>query len=143
MAGSRSGSLRGAVRAWCSGLCLVAGLQLTGCTGGATSAGSPTQEAGGTLSLRQVCPGVHAAYDRLIAADPASAHVFEEIVQRLRTAADDPTRREVDPVVGAAHDLAAADRVAFPAARDQLYAAVSGLSRSCAAVDSPILHGGH
>jgi hypothetical protein len=122
---------------------VVAGFQLMiGC--GTTAADTEDrQESGGALSLRQVCPGVHAAYDRLVASDPASARVFEQIVGRLRAASERRTRDEVVPVVDAAHALAGVDRAGFPVARDRLYAAVSRFSSSCATVGSPILHDGH
>jgi hypothetical protein len=107
---------------------------------GAGEARRPATEPNRVLGLREACPGVHVAYDGLVAADPVSARAFEESVRRLWQAGVDETRAGVTPVLEAAGTLARADRVTFPAARDRLYAAVSRLSAACASLGSPILH---
>jgi hypothetical protein len=76
----------------------------------------------------------------LVASDPASATAFEESVRRLAAIGVDETRAALAPVLDAAGSLAQADRASFPQARDGVYAAISALSASCAALGAPILH---
>lgn len=124
--------------AWLCCLCLVA---TAGC--GSSRESSDRAEPTRTLSLRSACPGVHTAYDSLIASDPASAAVFHESVRRVWEAGVDETRHAVAPLLDATAVLADADRSSFPAARDGVYTAIVRLSASCATYGSPILHGGH
>jgi hypothetical protein len=86
---------------------------------------------------------VHLAYDSLVASDPASAQVFEDSVRRIADVGVDETRTALAPVVTAAGELASADRSAFPAARDRVFAAISQLSATCTTYGVPILHSGH
>jgi hypothetical protein len=92
------------------------------------------------MRLSQACPGVHVAYDALVAADPASARVFQESLRRLSSVGVDETRDAIAPVISAADDLADADRARFPAARDEVYNAIVRLSATCASLGVPILH---
>jgi hypothetical protein len=113
---------------------------------GTTSSGNdpttPTSspDPGHTLVLARACPGVHLAYDALVASDPASTSAFEESVRRLSEIGVDETRTALAPVLDAAGTLAKADREAFPQARDGVYAAISRLSATCATLGAPILH---
>jgi hypothetical protein len=92
------------------------------------------------MRLSQACPGVHAAYDALVAADPSSARLFKQSLERLSRVGVDETRDAIAPVITAAGDLAEADRDSFPAARDAVYRAIVTLSATCATYGSPILH---
>lgn len=92
------------------------------------------------MTLRAACPGVHLAYDSLVAADPASARVFQDSLRRVWEAGVDQAREAVKPLLDASAVLAGADRSSFPAARDGVYAQVVTLSAMCATLGSPILH---
>jgi hypothetical protein len=116
---------------------VVGAALLAGC--GTAESPHPTEPTR-TLELRAACPGVHVAYDALVAADPASARVFQESLRRVWEAGVDDTRDAVKPLLDASGVLAEADRSRFPAARDGVYAAVVELSATCATLGSPILH---
>jgi hypothetical protein len=116
---------------------VVGAALLAGC---GTAESPHTTEPTRTLALRAACPGVHVAYDALVAADPASARVFQESLRRVWEAGVDDTRDAVKPLLDASAVLAGADRSEFPAARDGVYAAVVRLSATCATLGSPILH---
>lgn len=133
------------IGAWLSGLWLITCvLAACGTTSSASDATTPTRTSspasGRTLVLERACPGVHLAYDALVASDPASASAFEESVRRLSEIGVDETRAALAPVVDAAGSLATADPGSFAQARDGVYAAISRLSATCATLGAPILH---
>lgn len=121
-------------------LLLAGGVLLVGCGGTGEDSATPGAEPVRAMELSQACPGVHVAYDALVAADPASARAFRESLRRLWEVGVDEMRTAVEPVIEAADVLATSDRAGYPDARDGVYRAIVTLSATCATLGAPILH---